>query len=88
MADLVFEVAQQSSSYTAAGDRVKLSAYQWLAEKLDHAKYGARSTTAITGRDGGPIEVKRSAGDFSDDELAAIAAASGGGAAESPEGEE
>lgn len=88
MADLIFDTAQKCTPFSAPAGRVKLSAYQWLAEKLDHNKYGSRSTTALTGKDGGPIEVKRSADELSDAELAAIASRGRAAPAEPPEGED
>lgn len=87
MARRVQDVADKSTWRTAPADRVKLSAYQWLAEKLDHNKYGSKSRTELTGANGGPIEVKRSAADFSDDELAAIAARGGSATPDETEGE-
>ncbi len=86
MADLIYDTAQKVTPFSAPAGRVKLSAYQWLAEKLDHNKYGSRSTTALTGADGGPIQVKKSPDELSDAELVAIASRGRAASAEPEEG--
>lgn len=40
MDDLILETANASTPETAASDRVKISAYQWRASKLQPKKYG------------------------------------------------
>lgn len=40
MDDLILETADASTPETAASDRVKISAYQWRASKLQPKKYG------------------------------------------------
>jgi hypothetical protein len=37
--------------------RLRIDARKWFAGKVAPKKYGERSTTEITGKDGGPIEV-------------------------------
>lgn len=40
MDDKILDVADNSTTETAAADRVKISAYQWRASKLAPKKYG------------------------------------------------
>jgi hypothetical protein len=40
MDDLILDTAKASTAETAAADRVKISAYQWRASKLEPKKYG------------------------------------------------
>lgn len=40
MDDKILDVAEASTSETAAADRVKIAAYQWRASKLQPKKYG------------------------------------------------
>lgn len=40
MDDKILDVAEASTSETAASDRVKIAAYQWRASKLAPKKYG------------------------------------------------
>ncbi len=54
-AALVAETARACHEENAQSSKVKISAYQWLASK-ENAKYADRN--AITGADGGAIEVK------------------------------
>lgn len=42
MDDMILDVAMASTSDTAAADRVKISAFQWRASKLQPKKYGDR----------------------------------------------
>ena len=37
--------------------RVVISGRQWLAERRDHRRYGAKQTQELTGKDGGPIQI-------------------------------
>jgi hypothetical protein len=38
--------------------RLRIDTRKWIAGKLNPKKYGEKSTTEITGKDGGPIETK------------------------------
>lgn len=56
MDDMILETAQACTPETAIADRVKISAYQWRASKLAPKRYGEKTTTELTGADGGPVE--------------------------------
>lgn len=49
MDDLILEVAHKCTPETAAADRVKISAYQWRASKLNAKKYGEKLDVAHEG---------------------------------------
>ena len=58
--------------------RLKLDAYKWIACKLKPRSYGDRVQAALTGADGGPIQVQSiqvDAGDLSPDARDALRAA-------------
>lgn len=38
--------------------RLRVDSRKWIASKLKPKKYGERSTTELTGKDGGPIETR------------------------------
>jgi len=42
----------------AVAARVKISALQWLAEKRAPKQYGNKTSTEVTGKDGGAIEIQ------------------------------
>lgn len=54
MDDLILETANACTPETAVADRVKISAYQWRASKLQPKKYGDKVTLDGDGQ-GGPI---------------------------------
>lgn len=56
-----------------ARSKLRVAARQWYAAKIAPKKYGDKTTTELTGADGGPIKVQ-SAAALTDDQLAAIAA--------------
>ena len=43
---------------TAVAARVKISALQWLAEKRAPKQHGNKTSTEVTGKDGGAIEIQ------------------------------
>ena len=55
MDDLVYDTANASTPETAASDRVKISAYQWRAAKLEPKKYGDKVETTHVGDKERPI---------------------------------
>ena len=56
MDDLILETAAKCTERNAKASKVKISAYQWRAEKLKPKVYGNLVTNVHTGKDGGPIE--------------------------------
>lgn len=48
MDDKILDVADASTPETAASDRVKISAYQWRASKLQPKKYGDKLSQDLT----------------------------------------
>lgn len=73
MDDMILRVANACTPETAQADKVKISAYQWRASKLQPKKYGDKVTNEHTGKDGGPIEFEHVTKEQRD---AAVAAAS------------
>lgn len=61
LAEKIRSVADLCTTETAAGDRVKIGAYQWLAGRLDPKRWGDRVENVVVGQDGGPVvhEVRR-----------------------------
>lgn len=55
MDDMILDVANACTNETALADRVRISAYQWRASKLEPTVYGEKM--AHTGAGGGPIEI-------------------------------
>jgi len=49
-ADKSMEVAEASTPETAHADRVKISAYQWAASKLNNRDYGDRTNIDVTAK--------------------------------------
>jgi hypothetical protein len=87
MVDMQLDEALGCTTENAAAVRVKISAYQWVASKLEPKKYGERAQLELTGKDGGPIETKN-ANDLTDAQLAAIASAGRPAPIESETGED
>lgn len=58
MDHLILSVANACTPETAQADKVRISAYQWRASKLQPKKYGDKVTNEHTGKDGGPIETR------------------------------
>ena len=48
-ADMIADTAHQCTTDTAQADKVKISAYQWLASKLDTSKYGDKTEVTAKG---------------------------------------
>lgn len=57
MDDLVLDTANACTPETANADRVKISAYQWRAAKLEPKKYGDKTETTHVGDKERPIFV-------------------------------
>lgn len=57
MDDMILDCAKACTPKTASADRVKISAYQWRAAKLEPKKYGDKLSAELTGADGGPIRI-------------------------------
>jgi hypothetical protein len=54
----IMEIADNTSSETAQGDRVRLDALKWISSRLYPNKYSEKSALAITGSDGGPVQLQ------------------------------
>ncbi len=55
MDDMILDVAMACTPESAPADRVRLSALQWRASKLQPKKYGDKITQEHTGEGGGPV---------------------------------
>lgn len=70
--DTYVEDGQVKTNYDViARSRLRVEARKWVAERLNPANYGQKTTTALVGPSGGAVEVKRF--DATDEELAALA---------------
>ena len=54
----IMEIADNTSSETAQGDRVRLDALKWISSRLYPNKYSEKAALAITGHDGGPVQLQ------------------------------
>ena len=52
----ILKTADECTVDTAQADRVKISAYQWRAEKLNPKRYGQKVQAEHSGPDGGAIQ--------------------------------
>lgn len=55
MDDMILDCAKACTPETAAADRVKISAYQWRAAKLEPKKYGDRVDLTHANPDGSTL---------------------------------
>lgn len=58
MDDKILETADACTNETAQADKVKISAYQWRASKLNPKKYGDSVQMKHSGSDGGAVPVR------------------------------
>lgn len=64
MDDMILDCAKACTPETAAADRVKISAYQWRASKLEPKKYGDKIEQTHQGPGGGPVMISSVDGDL------------------------
>lgn len=54
----IMEIADSTDSESAQGDRVRLDALKWISSRLYPNKYSEKSALALTGFDGGPVQLQ------------------------------
>lgn len=59
MDDMILDTANACTPETAAADRVKISAYQWRAAKLEPKKYGDKIENLHVGDKARPVMVSQ-----------------------------
>lgn len=79
MIEIADSVQGKSADEIRAAD-LRISVRKWNAARMEPLVYGDRVRTEVTGAEGGPVRLT-TAQELTDDQLAAIAAGSGGGTA-------